>query len=77
MRRGWCLGGRRPVSSEPQEILRVPPTLPSWEELNRRVAILSQEVLTLLEDIEARKIDEAPIDGQRYVRRDGAWEVLP
>ena len=57
--------------------LLVPYPLNSWQELNRRTSGFSADVLARLEALEASTVEEAPIDGQRYVRRNGAWEVLP
>ena len=58
------------------EVVRITPTLPEWQELCRRCNVFSTEVLEIVAELEQR-VEEAPIDGSRYVRRNGAWEVLP
>lgn len=65
------------MADDGSQFPRIPPRLQDWLELNRRVHDLSVNILARLEAIEASYVEEAPQDGQRYVRRDGAWEVLP
>ena len=45
-------------------------------QLNNAIATLNDTISTLNGTI-ANKIDEAPEDGNFYVRKNGAWVVLP